>query len=194
MQYIPAHGDAAYHGVRVPFLVFRPSLLNIASLGSPAEVVKLFELVMSDQDSRVQVIACMGILMSCADDKDLACEAVGYHDGLGLYEPGEMPLEHIIHMARHMLLHGMIGDVDIPAKTGVKPKPMTEFKAADFVAMAIAHLGMSQADAWGLSMTALVAALNSKFPQVKEEKAGSDAPSIEEYEEAMEWFDKIRGN
>lgn len=198
MQHIPAHGDAGFYGTRVPFLVFRPSLLNISSLGSPAEVVSIFESVMGNSDTKLQLWDAMAVLWACADDKELVVEAVGHIDPGDegpVYIPGEMPIDHVFHLARHMLHHGMVGDVEIKPPEGQQPKPMKEFKAADFVAMAIAHLGMSQSDAWGLSMTALVAALNSKFPDAgkKKDGPGGNAPTVQEHDDAMEWFKKIRG-
>lgn len=198
MQHIPAHGDAGFYGARVPFLIFRPNLLNISSLGSPAEVVSIFESVMGTSDTKVQLWDAMAVLWACADDKDLAVESVGRiepGDKGPEYIPGEMPIDHVIHLARHMLHHGMVGDVEIKPDDGRQQKPMKEFKSADFVAMAIAHLGMSQSDAWALSMTALVAALNSKFPDAgkKKEGPGSNAPTVSEHDDAMEWFKKIRG-
>jgi len=213
MQHIPAHGDAGFYGTRVPFLIFRPSLLNISSLGTPEEVVGIFESVMGTSDTNAQLRDAMAVLWACADDKELAIAAVGHIEpGEDPFEyvpgetsidrlqgpeyiQGEMPIDHVIHLARHMLHHGMVGDVEIKPADGKQPKPMKEFKAADFVAMAIAHLGMSQSDAWALSMTALVAALNSKFPDAgkKKEGPGGNAPTVAEHDDAMEWFKKIRG-
>lgn len=198
MQHIPAHGDAGFYGVRVPFLIFRPSLLSISSLGDPTEIVRVFESVMGNSDTKLQLWDAMAVLWACADDKDLAADSVGRIEP-GEHGPeyvaGEMPIDHVIHMARHMLHHGMVGDVEIKPADGRTPTPMKEFKSADFVAMAIAHLGMSQSEAWALSMTALVAALNSKFPQVAKGKdgGGDSHPTKEQHKATMEWFKKIRG-
>lgn len=192
MLYTPAHGDAGYHGARVPFLVFRPSLHNIASLGTPAEIVTLFESVMGTADTCMQMWDAMAVLIACADDKDAATDAVGCYGPLG-WQEGEMPLDHILHLARHMFMHGLVGVVD-KAPKATSNKPIKEFKAAQFVALAVAHLGMSTNDAWGLSMTALVDALNAKYPQVlnpPREGPGAKAPTVEEHEETMAWFDAI---
>lgn len=192
MHLIPAHGDAGFYGARVPFLIFRPSLLNIASLGNPAEIVALFESVMGTADTNLQMWDAMAVLLACAEDKDAATEAVGYYGVMG-WQEGEMPLEHVLHLARHMLLHGVVGDVEIKT-LAASSTPMQEFKASQFVALAVAHLGMSTTDAWGLSMTALVDALNAKFPQVqnpKKDEPGGSAPTMLEHDEAMAWFDEI---
>lgn len=189
MHIAPAHGDVGIHGAGVPFLLLRPSLGNIASLGDPAEIIAIFESVMGAGD-RMQVVDAMGVLWACVEgDTQDAEKVLGYFGEE--YEPGAMEDLHKIHLARHLLLHGMIGDVEsIKPATG---KPIKEFKAAEFVSLAIAHLGMSQAEAWGLSMTALVSALNAKFPEVQKPKPEGNAPTIDEHDATMAWFDSIRG-
>ena len=189
MHIAPAHGDVGIHGAGVPFLLLRPSLGNIASLGDPAEIIAIFESVMGAGD-RMQIVDAMGVLWACIEgDARDAEKVLGYF--CEEYEKGTMEDLHKIHLARHLLLHGMIGDVE-----STKPatgKPIKEFKAAEFVSLAIAHLGMSQAEAWGLSMTALVSALNAKFPEVQKPNPEGNAPTIDEHDATMAWFDSIRG-
>lgn len=189
MHIAPEHGDVGIYGADVPFLLLKPSLANIAKLGTPAEIVSVFESVMCDAPHIYDVLA---VLWACCeyDDPDAAGLVLGYHADKG-YVAGSMQADHQAHIARHLLLHGMIGAVDIKPKAG--SKPIKEFKATEFVALAIAHLGMSQAEAWGLSMTALVAALNAKFPEIQKPPHGGDAPSIDEHDATMAWFDSIRG-
>lgn len=189
MHIAPAHGDVGIHGANVPFLLLRPSLGNIASLGDPAEIVSIFESVMGAGD-RMQIVDAMGVLWACVEgDTQDAANLIGYWGEK--YEPGAMEDLHKIHIARHLLLHGMIGDVEVKQKQS--GKPIKEFKATEYVSLAIAHLGMSQAESWGLSMTALVSALNAKFPEVQNPKPEGNAPTIDEHDATMAWFDSIRG-
>lgn len=204
MHIAPEHGDVGIYGADVPFLLLKPSLGNIAKLGSPSEIVGIFERVMGGGDLSfiklldgewlrvdMQVADAMGVLWACCEsDPEDAALVLGCFDDEE-YLPGSMAEDHKIHIARHLLHHGMVGDVE--AKQPSSAKPIKEFKARDFVSLAIAHLGMSQVDAWGLSMTALVSALNAKFPQVQNPKQEGNAPTVDEYEATMEWFDKIRG-
>lgn len=207
MHIAPEHGDVGIYGADVPFLLLKPSLGNIAKLGSPSEIVRVFERVMGVGDASyvrlldanwlrvdMQVVDAMGVLWACCEsDAEVAAQVLGCFDEDCEYQPGSMADDHKIHIARHLLHHGMVGDVE--SKQPASGKPMNEFKAKDFVSLAIAHLGMSQIDAWGLSMTALVSALNAKFPDVAKGKqeGGGNAPTIDEHDATMEWFDKIRG-
>lgn len=190
MHLTPAHGDVGIYGADVPFLLLRPSLRNIASLGDPAEIIAVFESVMSAGHS-MQVADAMGVLWACYEGVPADGEkTIGYYDGE--IRQGSMETVHKIHIARHLLQHGMVGEIVPKAESG--SKAIKEFRASDFVALAIAHLGMSQNDAWGLSMTALTSALTAKFPpQKNKNQVGGNAPTIDEHDETMAWFDKIRG-
>lgn len=195
MQIAPAHGDVALSGGHIPFFIFRPNFRNIASLGEPKELVALFASVVGESDA-LQSVDAMAVLWACAADEDQenAAALIGYMGDAG-YVPGAMEDAHKIHIARHLLMHGMVGVVDKPAEAPRDEKPTAEFKASHFVALAVAHLGMSTNDAWGLSMTALVDALNAKFPQVqnpKKDEPGGKAPTMVEHEKTMAWFESVK--
>ena len=192
MHIIPENGDVGLYGANIPFLLFRPSLRNIASLGTPVEIIALFESVMGES-TQLQMVDAMGVLWACCETPDAAHEAIGYL-GEGDAVLGKMEPVHKIHIARHLMLHGMVGDVEI-VPDNKTTGPIKEFKASNFAALAIAHLGMSQADAWDMSMTALITALNAKFPSVlnPEREGAKDAPTPDEHDATMAWFESIRG-
>ncbi|HED3824243.1 TPA: hypothetical protein R4200_004746, partial [Enterobacter hormaechei subsp. oharae] len=49
------------------------------------------------------------------------------------------------------------------------------------------HLGMSEADAWNMTMTSFRAAMNAKFPQ----KDKGKVPTQEKYDEVMDWAEQM---
>ena len=101
-----------------------------------------------------------------------------------------MPPSERLVIARHLMQHGMIG----------RPRPGSvasgeyaeEFHAAEYVAAARAHLGMSAADAEALSMTELQLMLEMKFPDAARQAGARDIPSAEEYDAAMKAFEERR--
>ncbi|MCY1460465.1 hypothetical protein D9M71_780250 [compost metagenome] len=42
-----------------------------------------------------------------------------------------------------------------------------------------------------MTMTGLVGALRAKFPQAQSQAPGARAPTVEEHNAAMDWFEKI---
>lgn len=185
-------------------VLLRPSLLAMASLGQPEEVVELFARVMGT-DPRIE--DCAAVLMACCAEEDLekVSDLVGHpqaiyppihrklHWNAVSWIPGKMPLQDVLHLARCLLKHGVVGVVKSKSK---RPKETTidsgykeEFDAHSWASVAIAHLGMSEQAAWSMTMTGLLAALNTKFPPKPE--AGENAPSVEEYEATMAWFEQV---
>jgi len=158
---------------------FTPSLVRIASLGDPHSIVKLYADL---HGPRAGVEA--GYVLACLCDQDDPTPLIGWIDGDGLRNPGTMPAAEQVILAQHLMHHGIIGKAK-PGKAG-SGQYAPEFHAAEYVAAARVHLGMSTADAEALSMTEFQTAFEMKFP---EEKA-ADVPSRDEYRALME---KIQG-
>lgn len=90
------------------------------------------------------------------------------------------------------LRHGITGvQPPLPRKADEDAEFVSEFVARDHVALAIAHLGMTEREAWAMTMTSLVGALRTKFPQAKSNAPGAKAPTEEEHSATMDWFEKI---
>jgi hypothetical protein len=154
--------------------LFRPSLAAMASLGSPAEIVELFAFLHSAPTinpfyraesfrkwERSIISASIDVLAACcADDVTPLVGHVGSR--YGSWVSGAMPVEHMPHIARALIKHGITGDVKPKGKPKAEDYAPT-FDAKEFVATAIAHLGMSADDAWQLTMTEFSAAMRSKF-------------------------------
>lgn len=181
MKTLTSVGEIVIHADRDVLL--RPSLSAMASLGDPTEIVEIFARVMSSSFTD-----CLGVLYACAD-QDVS-GLFGFHNEKLNYVPGEIPQEHIVLLAQCLMKHGIVGVCDTPKNT--EKGYLKEFDAKKFASLAVAHLGMNESDAWNMTMTGLVSALQAKYPPEKE--AGSDAPTKEEYNETMAWFERVEAN
>ena len=182
MKILTEAGEVGVH-VRGHCYVLRPSLAAMSRLGDPAEIVNMFASVMTG--NRQDALA---VLFACSDD-DLS-GVFGYHDAseTGIqYVPGEADPEHIVPLAQHLVKHGITGVQ--PEQKGAKGEYVKEFRAVDYVSMAVAHLSMSSVDAWQMTMTEFVGALRAKFPP--EKQPGDKAPTKEEHTQTMAWYERV---
>ena len=180
-------GDVGIYGQGVDPFILRPSLRNIAALGTPAEIVAMFARVMGPVDAADVWGAIMDariVLWACAEG---AVENADVVLGSG-FENGALTAEQVVALARHMLMHGVVGAAQPEASTDTKP--LEEFEAATFASLAVAHLGTSLEDAWDMSMTSLVQALKAKFPNLG--KPANGGPSSKELEATMKWFESVQ--
>lgn len=178
----------------------RPSLYAMSRLGDPVEIVETFATVMGgaedDAQARRLFQAALGVIYACVgDDVDPSSLFGSYETASGAleYVPGAAPVEHVVLLARCLLKHGVTGALPpLPRRPGDdEPVYVKEFQARDHVATAMAHLGVSERDAWNLTMTGLVGALRAKFPPAESNAPGARAPTKEEHSATMAWFDKI---
>jgi hypothetical protein len=160
---------------------FTPSLANIASLGNPGEIVALYARLHGPfaEGAASYVLACLcdqedplpligGFLIDPCDPTIPVVDI-----------PALMPAAELVIIARHLMQHGIIGK----ARPGRGDGNYAEtFEAAEYIAAARVHLGMSAADAEALSMTELQLMLEMKFPDSDPTR---DVPSREEYDRAM---------
>ncbi len=200
MQILTEIGEIGVHaGERVHIL--RPSLYAMTQIGDPEEIVRVFASVMEAAPSFVDAL---GVIYACAetDVSDIfgrieSIESVperplinGEIMGATRYVEGAVPPEHVVYLARRLLLHGVTGALPpLPLKDGETQEFTPTFDARDHVAVAMAHLGLSEREAWQMTMTSFIGAMRAKFPP--EATPGSKAPSIDEYEADMARLDKI---
>jgi len=172
--------------------ILRPSLYAMTRLGEPKEIVDVYASVMSELPHPAQFTDALAVIYACCDE-DLS-PVFGAHeidDEKVRYAPGAAPVEHVLPVARCLLRHGVTGALPpLPIKPDQRPEYVKEFDARANVSMAIAHLGMSSADAWQMTMTELVGALRAKFPET-ESASGARAPTLEEHDATMEWFERV---
>ncbi len=158
---------------------FTPSFKNIAALGSPGEIVRLFV----DLHGPKAVEAARYILTVMSDQED-PTPAVGWlslEDGE--WKSGAIPDGEQVILATHLMTHGIAGKAN-PGDGKSGGEYTSEFNAAEYVSAARVHLGLSSADAESLSMTEFQMMLAMKFPESG--KAGRDIPTKEEYRKFME--------
>jgi hypothetical protein len=166
---------------------FTPSIGRIAELGTPAGIVELYAALHGPRAPRLarEVLAAL-----C--DQDDATELIGWLDlDTGTEHDGAMPVEERVILARHLMQHGICGKPEA-AKAADGGSYSSTFDAAQFIAMARVHLGMTQAEAAGLSMTELQQLMRVKFPPQDGSKA-KNVPSRAEYEAAMKRLKERRG-
>lgn len=181
---------------------FRPSLAAMARLGTPKEIVELFVTVCGApplsgnpvlDEPRVkawrrdQFGHAVNVLYACTDD---AIDwLVGYVNERYRYVRGALPLADIVGLAAGLLKHGVLGDIPPEATRGAKKEDyLSEFKARDFAAAAMAHLGATEAEAWNMTMTSYIVAMRAKFPPAKDAKK---VPTDDEYSHVKGWLARV---
>jgi len=159
---------------------FTPSLSRIATLGHPKEIVSLYAGLHGPRAAQdaTYVLAC---LCDQADPLPL----VGWFDDDGQHD-GLMPDSEKVIMARHLMLHGIVGKAK-PSK-GKGGKFSEEFDASEFIAAACVHLGLTREDAENISMTEFHKMFEMKFPDLKEK----EIPSRDAYKAFMAKIDAMK--
>lgn len=174
--------------------VLRPSLYAMTQLGDPESIVATYASVMGDlvdaSHDTEQLRDALAVLYACLD-ADISGQ-FGCFDEDGAYISGTAPVNHILPLARCLLKHGVVGALPpLPRKHDDDPDYVTGFVARDHVALAMAHLGITEKDAWNMTMTSLVGALRAKFPQQENNAPGSRAPTKEEHLATEAWFERV---
>lgn len=181
MQALTAIGEVGIEYKGRSYLL-RPSLFSMTRIGTPKEIVETFGIIMGGEPIAHPVYTpdavkrwramrfetCLHVIRSCCDEDvtPLVGGLVPSRTGAGLrYQPGGMAIDAVLAIARCLMRHGVVGNAQ---RDTTKPEEVedfnTEFNAADFVANAMAHLGMTAADAWQMTMTTFHGAMRAKFP------------------------------
>lgn len=206
MQAITDIGQAVIRaGGREIFL--NPSFLAMSRIGTPEEIVKAFVIVHAGHypEHRIndpgllrnvlarcyaEMVVTAANVVRASSDEDISQFTGSFtttSKGKLSYRPGKLPITHIIKLARHLIRHGVMGDQPPEATTADKGEYSNSFDVRSFVYMAVAHLGMSESEAWNMTMTSFRAAMNAKYPQ----KGAASIPTEDKYDEAMEWAEKM---
>lgn len=151
---------------------FTPSMGRIAALGSPSEIVQLY----ADLHGPRAIEAAAYVLATLCDQDD-CLDLIGWIDADGRNQ-GLMPESEQILVARHLMQHGIVGKARPGSGGG---QYAAEFNAAEYISAARVHLGLSSADAEGLSMTEFQTMLEMKYPDMKK----NAPPSRDEYRNFM---------
>lgn len=182
-------GQFIIHVNEIGYL-FTPSFLNMTKIGNPEEIVEIFSTVFGEINNsnfkQVMQYADEILEACCETDCSVITGYIKGADELINVEPA-IPIEDKLVLAQHLLKHGLIGEIP-PKKTSDDTDYSNEFHARKFVYMAVAHLGISEVDAWNMSMTAFQEAMEAKFPSPK-----NDIVSQDDYDSAMSYADSIIG-
>jgi len=177
--------------------VLRPSLYAMSLLGTPRDIVATFANVQGPDAAgtaghAVQRRNALAALYACAADEDLELlhGLFGTWDEMGHFLAGREPWPVALAIARCLLKHGVIGALPpLPQRADKQPEYSEKFDAREYVALAMAHLGLRERDAWEMTMTGLLGALRAKFPP--ERSPGASAPTVDEHEATMAWFERV---
>jgi hypothetical protein len=132
------------------------------------------------------------VMTACSDD-DLTPFIGEPGSRYGSYRLGPVKPEVMLALAQSLMQHGVIGPMpkemaDPEAVKEAKQKAgnyTPEFDAMSFVSKAIAHLGMSEPEAWNLTLTGFAAHWEAKFGEPKEKRHSS------EHDATMNWLEKV---
>ena len=168
--------------------VLRPSLYSMTKIGDPSEIVRVYASVMgAHHDEQLQ--DCIIAIYACCDED--VTKAFGSYNvdenGTLRYERGAATVEDVVAIARHLMLHGVVGKLEPLKRDGGAREYTTKFEAKAHAAVAVAHLGIQSREAWGMTMTELAGALRAKFPPEK----SVDVPSKEELQDTLDWHDAV---
>jgi hypothetical protein len=163
---------------------FRQSLARVAALGSPQEIVGTYIALHGPQAAQEAAYVLAGLC-----DQDDPTPLIGWRDLDGAWHPGEMPESEQVIIARHLMRHGVVGKAK-PDKAS-SGRFSDRFDAAEYIAAARVHLGLSGAEAEALSMTEFHTLFEMKFPG-KDRQGGRDVPTREEYDAQMAAMKAIR--
>jgi hypothetical protein len=75
-----------------------------------------------------------------------------------------MPVAELVILARHLMKHGIVGTAK-PSDGGGEYS--ATFDPSEYVDAAVIHFGISQVEAWSLTMTQFCRMLDMKFPEIK---------------------------
>ncbi len=165
---------------------FRPSLGRIASLGTPHEIVALYAGLHGPKAAQEAAY-----VLACLCDQEDASALIGWRDEAGEWCPGAMPPTEQILIARHLMQHGIVGKARPEKGAKAEGSYSDKFDAAEYIAAARVHLGLSSADAEALSMTEFQTMFEMKFPNAGPKKV--DVPTREQYEAGMRKLKERRG-
>ena len=178
--------------------ILTPSLAAIASLTDPVDLY--LDLASTDTPHQYRVELAHQVLMACCPDKSLAqhlgMQPVGKPRMRGgvisrSYRSDYVDDVHAVCIAESLLFHGMVGKVE-HATPPSGDAYSSSFDPLQWVASGMAHLGLSEKDVWGMTMTSLLNALKVKYPpSEKEQQRAAYTPEAKAEHDA--WYESIYG-
>lgn len=191
-------------------VLLRPSLRAMDSMGDPEEIVKLFADVFAHvpaatpfpeynsflvkQHWERTMWASYAVIKACTDE-DIT-DIIG-HGGTryGSFVPGLMPMDNMVPIARSLLKHGIIGDLPRSAygeakAEDVNANEVSKFEARVYVSLATTHMHYSEKDAWDMTVTSFVLAMQARLGRA--DKAAPKADDVDKTQEFLDAVNKAR--
>lgn len=168
--------------------LFRPSLLAMSRLGPPEHIVHVFAAVHGGFSSEAFLLAVEVLWACCEGD---ASDLTGYVRMYGKWVPGLLPPEDVVVLAQSLMTHGVTGAVppELPSQAGSDRQQYTPgFRAAETAALAMAHLGLSEQEAWHMTMTGVVLAMRAKYHDPSKPSVEAQA---DEADATLEWLNRV---
>lgn len=165
-------------------IILRPSLYAMSRIADKKTIVEIFSYVMNGDHAYSLLV-----IQACTNE-DIS-DIYGMYELVGdelLFYDGEVSKEETIIIAQSLLKHGLIGDVERKQEAKTTKNYTPEFDAKSYVSAVVAHLGISEREAWNMTMTSIAGALQAKFPPIEDAKYLSE----ERENEIMEAFYKER--
>lgn len=185
----------------------RPSFLAVSSMGTPKEVMSLFErictayefVVLEQHDSPLRFAPfapfydARKVIESCmvhGDAHRLVGRLIDYGNGVR-HKRGAMPYNKIITISYHLMKWAVAGNPKGVRKDSGESKK--DFDVSEFVGAAMGHLDYSPSDAWSMTMTEFQRAMEAKYPEqmgtgVKEQQDINQT----DYDALMKQHDEIK--
>lgn len=176
---------------------FRPSLFAMTRIGTPREIVDVFAHVCGAPSHpalvrewrKQQFAAACCVMIACAEDDDISW-LIGHVNERYRYVRGVLPLGDIVGLASGLLKHGVVGDVKPDRPT--RGDYVREFDARGLAATAMAHLGLSEAEAWQLTMTSYIGAMRAKYPPSEKDAKADPRSDAEVYDSAKAFLARVK--
>lgn len=184
-------------------LVLRPSLLAMSRLGTPAEIVQTVAVVFGQGlngtrlSIKQQLRAALDVWYACAPEETDLDPLTGYFSPRGGWRMGAADPSDVVNVAQALLRHGVLADPEPRSENEDAPKddeysPL--FDCRKNAAFAMGHLGLTEQEAWRMTMTGIRLAVEAKYPkqETPEQQSAKRAPTLSEYDATMEWFEKVQ--
>lgn len=198
MRVITAIGHA---GIKTPSGEYKliPTLAAIATLDNPVQMYSDLTALDTPHEERVEI--AHAVIMACSNDSSIA-RWLGQREvskprmrkGVitRTYSSVYIDAAHSVAIAEQLLFHGMVGKIERRAASISESDYTNTFDPLEWVSAVVAHLGLSEADAWNMTMTSILSALKTKFPPTEKQKA------LEKFQDEKadfdEWYKSIYGS
>lgn len=154
------YGDEVY--------TLTPSFFNIDKLGSPRKIIDVYRaLTLKNFNFINAYVAALEVIEACGG---LPFELTGgltysFNKSKSMIIPGAIHHEEIIIIAEHLMMHAVSGTKEQvkESKDRKSSEAINEFDAAKYVLNATESLGMTNDEAWQLSMTKFARLSRAKY-------------------------------